>query len=101
MHLQRWAGPSTALTVATRMGRISDYVVEVVERYMRVLDVYIIRLDLGALRRPQSSSGLCGPAVVSMERYHRKLSSLTSDVSRSAYHCGLGAAAGLTPVGSA
>lgn len=77
MHLQRWAGPSTALTVATRMGRISDYVVEVVERYMRVLDVYIIRLDLGALRRPQPSSGLCGPAVASIERYHRKLSPLT------------------------
>lgn len=73
MRLQRWAGPSTKLTVATRMGRISDYVVEVVERYMRVLDVYIITLDLGALRQPQPSSGLCGPAVASMERYHREL----------------------------
>lgn len=77
MHFQRWAGPSAALTVVTRMGRISDYVVEVVERYIRVLDVYIIRLDLGALRRPQPSSGLCGPAVASMERYHRKLSRLS------------------------
>ncbi len=81
--------------------QLSDYDVEVVEHYMRVLDVYIIRLDLGALRQPQPSSGLCGPAVASIERYHRKLSHSPSDVSRSAYHCGLGAGAGPTPVGSA